>query len=112
MPAAFPGQRVIACAAVVLGELPLGSNQALPLETVERRIERALPELQNALGPLLDPLGDAPSVHRLELQGLQHEHVEGALEEVSAISHASPFDRRKKSTRGSLRLSKGVTDAS
>jgi hypothetical protein len=42
------------------------------------------------------------------LQGLQHEHVQGALEDVSAISHASPFDRRKKSTRGSLRLSKGT----
>src|SRR4029453_618416 len=98
---------VIACAPVVLGELPLGSNQALTLETVERRIERALPELEDALGPLLDPLRDAPSVHRLELHGLEDEHVEGALEDVSAISHASPFDRQKKSTRGSLRLSKG-----
>ena len=85
LPPAGARQRVVARAAVVLGDLPLGSNQALALEPVERGIERALPELQHALGPLLDPLGDAPAVHRLELQRLEHEHVERALQDIASF---------------------------
>jgi hypothetical protein len=45
------------------------------------------------LGPLLDTLGDAPAMHRLELQHLEYEHVERALQEVaSLLRHARPFD--------------------
>src|SRR5262245_57889789 len=85
VPPAFTRQRVVACAAVVLGDLPLGMNQPLALETVECRIERALPQLEDTFRPLFDALGDAPPVHRLELQSLQHEHVERALEDVAAF---------------------------
>ena len=95
LPPAGARQRVEARAAVVRGDVPLGLNQTLPLQPVERRIERALPELQHALGPLLNPLGDAPPVHRLELQRPEHEHVERALQEISLfLGHVAPFNRR------------------
>ena len=62
------GQRVVARAAVVDGDAPLGADEPLLLEAIEGRIERPLPELQHVLRPLLDAFGDAPAVHRLELQ--------------------------------------------
>src|SRR5687767_6336111 len=107
MTAALACQRVIAGAAVVCGDLPLGSNQVLPFEPVQRRIERALPQLEHALRPLFDALGDAPPVHRLELERLEHQHVERALQEVAFVGHVVPFDRRKKCNLSSFRLSKG-----
>ena len=74
---------------MLVGDPPLGSDEALPLQPVERRIERPLPELEDLLRPLLDALGDAPAVHRLELQRLEHEHVERALEYVALLSDHS-----------------------
>src|SRR6266542_7036484 len=48
-------------------------------------------------------------MHWLELQRLENEHVERALQEVAFfLSHGFPFDRRRKSRRGSLRLSRGL----
>ena len=93
MPSTLARQRVVPPAAIVLGDFPFGSNQALAFEPVERGIERALTQLQHALGPLLDAFGHAPPVHRLELQRLENQHVERALEEIaSVLRHVAPFD--------------------
>src|SRR5262249_52599832 len=90
-------ERAIAGAPLVLGGLPRGRHQALSLEAIQRRVKRALVELKHAPRPLLEPLANAPAVHCPELERLEHEHVEGALEEVSGGPgcHA-PFDSRKK----------------
>src|SRR5262252_9443547 len=102
-------QRVVAGTSVVLGDFPLRLDKALTFESVQGRIERALSELQDALGPLLDAFGNPPSVHRFELQRLEHQHIERALQQIASFSrHRSPFDRRKKSRRCSLRLSRGT----
>src|SRR5262245_66122753 len=52
LPAPEACQRVVAGAAIVLGDLPLRANQLLTLEAVERGIERPLPHLEHAAGPL------------------------------------------------------------
>src|SRR5262245_46562192 len=111
MATAETGQRVISCAAIVLGDLPLGSNQVLTFEAVERGIQRSLPQLEDVLRPLFDAFGDAPSMHRLELQRLEHQHVEGPLQDVAFFGrHVVPFDRRKKRSVRSFRLSRGTAN--
>jgi len=74
---------------IVGRDSPVGSNEALPLEAVQRRVEGPLSELEDLFRPLLDALGDAPAVHRLELQRLEDEHVERALECVALLSDHS-----------------------
>jgi len=91
-------ERIVARLPAVLGDLPLRDDEALPLEAVECWIERPLSDLQHLLGPLLDPLGDAPAVHRFELQCFQYQHVERALQQIASFLHlCAPFDQRKKS---------------
>jgi hypothetical protein len=52
------------------------------LETMERRVERALVDLQDVLRDLLNALGDRPAVERLRLQRPQDEQVERARKEI------------------------------
>ena len=61
---------------------PLGFDPSLVLEAMERRVERALVDLQDILGDLLDALGDRPAVQRLGLQRPKDEQVEGAGKKV------------------------------
>src|SRR5262249_9849253 len=112
LPPALAGPGVIAGAPLVSVTPPLRWEEPLPLQPIEGRVQRALAELEDVLRPLLDSFGDAPAVHGLELQRLEHEHVERALQEVASfLGHPSPFDGRKDSTRSSFRLSRGVADA-
>ena len=67
-------------------------------QAVQGRVERSLVDLEHAAGPLLDALGDAPSVHGLDLERLEHEHVERALKHVAAVPHAWPFLSTVEST--------------
>src|SRR5690349_6001782 len=53
-------------ATVVLRGAPIGGDPALFLQTLQRRIERALLHLEDVIGELADPLRDRPAVHRLE----------------------------------------------
>ena len=52
---------------------------------MERRIERALVDLEDVARDLLDALGDAPAVHCLEGQCLEDEHVERPLQDVGVV---------------------------
>src|SRR5438270_2497491 len=80
----LPGfrQLVELCLPVVFRRSPLRVDPAAILEAVERRIERALIDLQHVARDLLDPLRDAPAVHRLERERLENQHVERALQDV------------------------------
>ena len=55
---------IVARAAVVVGRPPVAGDQAVLLEALQRRIERALVHLENSLRHLLDALADPPAVHR------------------------------------------------
>jgi len=49
---------------------------------MQRGIERALVHLQYFIRNLPDALRDSPTVHRLKVERLENQHVQGALEEV------------------------------
>src|SRR5688500_16716399 len=53
--ASLPRYRVVACAAVVLGGLPVALDVALALEALEGGVEGALVHIEAPLGELLDP---------------------------------------------------------
>src|SRR5262245_25865260 len=104
------GELVVAGPAVVVGRAPRRRDVFLSLETVERRVERSLSNAQDLFRALLESLGDAPAVHRSELQRLEDEHVEGSLEQLVAWvvgRHCLPFDGQKEATTASFRPSRG-----
>src|SRR5690606_35969118 len=61
---------------------PPGRDPPPVLEAVKRRVEGALVDPQHVARELLDALGDAPPVHRLQRQGPQDQEVQRALEQV------------------------------
>src|SRR5215471_368984 len=84
LPQAFLRQLVEARLPVVLRGSPGRADPALPLQPVERGIERPLVDLEHVFGELLDALRDPPAVHRGRPEGLQDQHVEGSLEQVGS----------------------------
>jgi hypothetical protein len=53
---------------------------------LKRRQQRARIDLEDAARHLLDSTRDAEPVHRLEAEGLQNQHVEGALDHIGGRS--------------------------
>src|SRR5687768_18453637 len=86
------GEAVILGAAAQLRDLPLGLDPALMLETMESRVKRALIDLQDVLGNLLDALGDGPAVQNILLQRAQDQQIERAGQQVGGSRHG--VDRR------------------
>src|SRR3954470_23239721 len=82
---------VVLRAAIVVGRSPFSGHPAALLEALEDRIERALVDVERVARELLDALADSPAVHRLEGQGLEHEHLEGAWNERDRVGHGSPL---------------------
>ena len=69
------------------GFAPLGAEPALLLQPMERRVQRALRDLEDFSAGLFDAGGDRPAVHRLEGEGSENEEIEGALEEIGGFAH-------------------------
>src|SRR4029453_7357800 len=69
--------------AAAFGGLPFGLQPAAVLQAVQRRIERALSDLERVLRDLLEALDEGVSVDGFEGGDLQNEHVERALKEVN-----------------------------
>ncbi len=82
MRAARLRERIELCLTPGFVDAPLGLDQALVLESMERGVERALLDLKHVPGDCLDALGDRPAVSRLGGDGLEDQHVERALNEV------------------------------
>ena len=61
---------------------------------------------------MFDAFGDAPPVHRLELQRLEHQHVERALQQIASFpGHALLSIDEGSLSAGPFRLSKGEQTA-
>src|SRR4051812_48703598 len=80
------GETIVLRLAVVFGVAPFGLEPAALLETMQRRVERALLDLQPVFRDVLDPAQDAQAVHRTPAQRLEDDEVEGAADEVE-IGH-------------------------
>src|SRR5262245_15262793 len=83
--AAFLRQLVVLGAAVVVGGAPLRLDPAAALEAMERRVQRALLDVEGRAGDLVEAFRDSPAVLRLEGHGLQDEEVECALRKIEAF---------------------------
>src|SRR5689334_5982629 len=71
--AAFLGDAVELCAAVVLGDAPFRGDPPAIFQAMEGGVEGALVDLEHVARDLLDALSHAPSVHRLEGERLEDE---------------------------------------
>src|SRR5579884_3807107 len=76
------GEAVNLCAARVLRYPPVRVQPSVSLQTLQCRQERAGVHLENILGDLLDPPRYPKTVHRLQAQGFQDQHVECPLNDV------------------------------
>src|SRR5262249_7033719 len=65
-------------------ELPAGSDPALRLKTMERRIQRSGLDLEQIFRSPLDVLGNRMAVSRSFKQGVEDEQVERALQQLNA----------------------------
>jgi hypothetical protein len=67
------GQAIKTRAPIVFGRAPICRDPALPLQALQRRVQRPLLDLEDVVRELTDPLRDRPAVERLERDGLEDE---------------------------------------
>jgi hypothetical protein len=64
---------------------------------LEGGIEASLVDLENVARCLLDALGDAPAVHRLDGECVEDQELQGALEQVGLVTgHAASLGGLQK----------------
>ena len=71
---------------MVLGRPPLPFDQTVALQSAKRGKERPGIDAKDALADLFKAKADPIAVHGLEGQGLEDEHVQCALDEVSRLT--------------------------
>jgi len=76
-------QGVILCAPAILGGLPFAFDQPGSLQALKGDEQGACIKAKNTLTHLFEADSDPVTVHGLEGQGFQDEHVESALNEVT-----------------------------
>jgi hypothetical protein len=71
---------------------PFGVDEPLPVEAVQRLVERGIFDGEVAVGALVNERGNPVTVHWSGGEGAEHEEVEGALDERERrrFRHASP----------------------
>jgi hypothetical protein len=80
-------ERIELGAAIVFRGLPLRGDPAFLFELVKSRVERAVADLQDVAGDLLEAQADGVAVHRLEGQNFQEQQVKSALDQVGRFAH-------------------------
>ena|ERR1700722_7443434 len=66
---------------------PFRFDPGFLFQPVQSGIERALLNLKNFLGDLLNALGNRPTVFRFERDGFEDEEIESALNEIAWLTH-------------------------
>jgi hypothetical protein len=61
-------------------------------QSVNRRVERSLLDLEDLCTDLLDTLRNSPAVHWLEGDSFENEQVERALDQIGRFAHGVPLD--------------------
>src|SRR5262249_39244267 len=79
-------QLVVLRALIGFAEVPRRLEPSAIFETVERRVQGAGLDLEEAVGLRPDGLADAVAVLGTPLQGPEDEHVEGALEQLQSLA--------------------------
>ena len=98
-------QAVILRALLVFGELPFRVEPSLFLETMERRIQRAVIDIQHVVRRRADRHLDAVAVLRPPLQRAKDEQVEGALQKILGLAVPGFAHGRSQSTTIGSRMS-------
>src|SRR5215207_113691 len=86
-----------------LRHAPLGLDEPFALHAVERRVERALADLERVVGGVLDPPRDAVAVARAPGEGLEDQGVERAVQQLGRFGHASAPGAEYLDFRGIIR---------
>src|SRR5690606_7227574 len=82
-------QRIEPCATRVLRNAPFGVEPAGAFKAFQCHEQGAGVDLEDVARDLLDAPRDAETVHRLEAQRLEYEHVQGTLDDVGCgFGHA------------------------
>src|SRR5689334_309316 len=76
------GQRVVPGASIVVTHTPLRGDPAARLETMQSGVQRAVVHAERTAGRGFHGLHELPAVRGACLEQLEHDQVEGALEEV------------------------------
>ena len=82
---ALGGDGVVARAAVVLRRAPFRADPAVEQQPLQRRIQRALADLQHIGGQQADAVGDAVAVLRAARQRPQDQQVERARQQIRRL---------------------------
>src|SRR6476659_7659566 len=83
------GELVVARSAATLGDVPLGGDELFLRHAVEGGVQRAVLDLQAAVGDRLDPLRDAEAVLRTPREGTEDQEFERTLKDVE---HRAPLE--------------------
>ena len=70
------------CAAIELGRAPFRLDEALPFQSLQGRIQRAVIDEEIFFGGALNSYSDAVPMTRTKDQRLENQHVQSALEEL------------------------------
>src|SRR5579862_1301037 len=87
--ASFRSQQIVPGTAVVLCGSPLGFDVSGTFHAAERREQGTGIHAENAAADLLDAQGYSIAVHRLKSQGLEDEHLKGALHKLAGFRTAA-----------------------
>ena len=89
-------QRVDARPPVRRRRLPRRGHPALGQHPLQRRVERPLFDLQRLFRQFVDVLGDGVPVHRLEVEGPQDQHLQGAGRDGRGIGRHKRLMHRRR----------------
>src|SRR5579872_1708506 len=91
LPSACCRQTVVTSFAIVFRSAPERSDPPAALQTVQRRIERAMLDLQDRIGAMFDHVRDGVTVRRAQDERLKDQQVQRALQQIRLQRRCASF---------------------